>query len=257
MENLVRVVWRQVRVNTNWKFSADNFNESYHLPAVHPQMSEYIDEDYRTHMFEMYPSGHNRVVEQGKPSLRAKLPNEVEPLWEAQLREWGLDPADFAGRSREARPALIAAKRRLGPERGYTYFDRLSDEELVDAFHHTLFPNVTLTGDPNGVHFFRTEPDPKDPEWCTFDYWFLAPRVEGRNELFTVAGLTPFESAQLTLLEYGVDEVGDFVDQDLSVAVAQQNGFHSRGYGDAYLNGQEDRVRRFHEVLNDYLEGRR
>ncbi|MFA7585492.1 MAG: aromatic ring-hydroxylating dioxygenase subunit alpha, partial [Novosphingobium sp.] len=37
-EKMVRVLWRTIRVNTNWKFSPDNFNESYHLPAVHPQM---------------------------------------------------------------------------------------------------------------------------------------------------------------------------------------------------------------------------
>jgi hypothetical protein len=48
-----------------------------------------------------------------------------------------------------------------------------------------------------------------------------------------------------------------FLIQDLGVAVGQQNGFHSRGYTDAFLSGQESRVRRFHEVLNDYIEGRR
>jgi hypothetical protein len=31
----------------------------------------------------------------------------------------------------------------------------------------------------------------------------------------------------------------------------------SRGYRDAHLAAQETRVRFFHEVLNDYLEGRR
>jgi hypothetical protein len=32
---------------------------------------------------------------------------------------------------------------------------------------------------------------------------------------------------------------------------------HSRGYSDAFLTEQETRARFFHEVLNDYLEGRR
>jgi hypothetical protein len=73
----------------------------------------------------------------------------------------------------------------------------------------------------------------------------------------TVAGMRPLEEAQVEELTYGADPVGDFIDEDLSVAVQQQRGLHSRGYRDALLSEQEARVRRFHEVLNDYLDGRR
>ena len=41
------------------------------------------------------------------------------------------------------------------------------------------------------------------------------------------------------------------------LAEGQQRGMHSLGYKDCYLSAQESRVRFFHEVLNDYLEGRR
>jgi phenylpropionate dioxygenase-like ring-hydroxylating dioxygenase large terminal subunit len=261
MHELTRVVWLTVRVNTNWKFSPDNFNESYHLPSVHPQMRQMIDEDYRNTVFDMFANGHNRMIEQGQPSLRADHPNQVEPVWEMLLRQWDLDPAEFAGRSRDGRRALQQQMRTLGTQRGYHYFDYLQDDELTDYFHHTIFPNVTITGTTDGVHFFRTEPDRHDPEWCTFDYWFLAPHVDGRTEVPTVYGMRPFAEAAHEFRTYGDSSgghhLGDFIDQDLSVAVAQQEGFHSRGYRDPYLSGQEGRVRRFHEVLNDYLAGRR
>jgi phenylpropionate dioxygenase-like ring-hydroxylating dioxygenase large terminal subunit len=260
MEDLTRVLWLTVRVNTNWKFSPDNFNEGYHLPTVHPQMREMID-DCKNTLFDMFSNGHNRMIEQGQPSLRAQHPNEVEPVWEMMLQEWGLDPAAFEGRARDGRAALQGAKREMGGERGYHHFDPLLDDELTDYFHHTLFPNVTMTGTPDGVHLFRTEPDPFDPEWSTFDYWYLAPKVEGQNEVATVYGMRPLEEAEHEVTNYGDSagghHLGDFIDQDLSVAVVQQQGFHSLGYEDAYLSGQESRVRRFHEVLNDYLEGRR
>ena len=56
----------------------------------------------------------------------------------------------------------------------------------------------------------------------------------------------------------GVKEIeGQIVYQDMMIAEAQQRGLHSRGYQDSYLSSQESRVRFFHEVLNDYLEGRR
>lgn len=260
-DKMVRVVWRTVRVNTNWKFSPDNFNESYHLPTVHPQMTSMIDEDYKNTIFEMYPNGHNRMIEQGQPSMRSMHPNEVEPVWEMMLREWDLDPATFKGRARDGRLALQAQKRRLAAERNCHHFDTLLDDELTDYFHHTLFPNVTLTGTPDGLHFFRTEPDRFDPEWCTFDYWYMARPIPGRTEVPTLYGIRPYEEAEHEQVVYGETSsnhhLGDFLDQDLSVAVTQQRGFRSRAYADAYLSGQESRIRRFHEVLNDYLEGRR
>ncbi|MFS0735924.1 aromatic ring-hydroxylating dioxygenase subunit alpha [Sphingomonas sp. 1P06PA] len=261
LDEMVRVVWRTVTVNTNWKFSPDNFNESYHLPTVHPQMRQMIDEDYKNTRFDMFPNGHNRMIEQGQPSMRADFPNMVEPVWEMMLSDWGLDPKAYEGRARDGRLALQAAKRAQGGARGCTYFDAMLDDELTDYFHHTLFPNVTITGTPDGVHFFRTEPLASDPEWCTFDYWYMVPRIEGQDEVATVYGMRPYEEAEHECSTYGDSSgghhLGDFIDQDLSVAVAQQMGFHSRGYEDPYLSGQESRVRRFHEVLNDYLEGRR
>lgn len=102
--------------------------------------------------------------------------------------------------------------------------------------------NVTLTGTFEGVNFFRTEPHPTDPEKCTFKYWFLAPLVEGMDKIATICGERPMEEAEFEEIPYGS---------------SQQAGFHSRGYSDAILSGQESRVRRFHEVLNDYIEGRR
>ena len=261
MDDLVRVVWKTVKVNTNWKFSPDNFNESYHLPTVHPQMRQMIDEDYKNTLFDMFPNGHNRMIEQGQPSMRADFPNMVEPVWEMMLSDWGIDPKAYEGRAREGRLALQAAKRDQGAARGCDYFDSLLDDELTDYFHHTLFPNVTITGTPDGVHFFRTEPVRNEPEWCTFDYWYLVPRIRGQSEVATVYGMRPYEEAAHEASNYGDasggHHLGDFIDQDLSVAVAQQEGFRSRGYSDSYLSGQESRVRRFHEVLNDYLEGRR
>jgi phenylpropionate dioxygenase-like ring-hydroxylating dioxygenase large terminal subunit len=259
LESMTRVVWRKVTVDTNWKFASDNFNESYHLPTVHPQMRQMIDEDYASTVFEMYPNGHNRMIELGRPSLRAQTPNEVEPTWDFILRSWDVDPADFAGRAREAREALQKAKRALGKAKGHDYVERLADDELTDYFHHTVFPNVTITATPegNGVHIFRTEPHPTEPGKCTFEYWALAPRLSGADTVMTVAGPRPLREASCEHLTFGVDNVGDFVDQDLSVAVWQQKGLQSRGYRDAYLSEQETRVRRFHEVLNDYLAGRR
>jgi hypothetical protein len=75
-------------------------------------------------------------------------------------------------------------------------------------------------------------------------------------------GPRPVEEAEFQHKSFdqgrGVPEIqGQIVYQDMMISEGQQAGMHSRGYKDAYLAAQEARVRFFHEVLNDYLEGRR
>ena len=57
----IRVLRRTFAVDANWKFASDNFNESYHLPTVHPELGTTTDEDYRNTIFEAYSTGHNRI----------------------------------------------------------------------------------------------------------------------------------------------------------------------------------------------------
>ncbi|AZI35691.1 putative iron-sulfur protein [Caenibius tardaugens NBRC 16725] len=261
LENWTRVVWRRLRVNTNWKFASDNFNEAYHIPAVHPQFEPMIDDHYSTTVFEMYPNGHNRMIEKLQPSSRYPDAQQVKPLWAEVLSEWDLDPADFEGRAQDGRVALQEARRRLGPERGYHYFADLTDDELTDQIHHTVFPNLTLTGTGEGLHVFRTEPDADDPNWSTFDYWYLAAPVEGQAEVGTLYGMRPYREAEFEDADFSDYKTtiaqGDFLEQDLSLAVTQQQGLRSMAFEGAHLSRQETRVARFHEVINDYLEGRR
>jgi len=261
LASYTRVLWLTLRVNTNWKFASDNFNEAYHIPAVHPQFQPMIDDHYSTTVFEMYPNGHNRMIEKLQPSSRYDSSVDVMPLWADILKQWDLDPAEFAGRAQAARLALQQARRKLGPARGAHYMAKLSDDELTDQFHHTCFPNLTLTGTPEGLHVFRTEPDADDPNWSTFDYWYLVPETEGATEVATAYGLRPYAEAEHESEvfggEGGVIDQGDFLSQDLSLAVTQQQGLRSMGFQQAYLAQQETRVSRFHEVINDYLEGRR
>ncbi|MFV0278950.1 MAG: RHO alpha subunit C-terminal catalytic domain-containing protein, partial [Parahaliea sp.] len=226
-----------------------------------PQFMPMIDDHYATTVFEMYPNGHNRMIEKLQPSSRLPVETEIQPLWKEVLEAWDIDPADFAGRAQEARLALQEARRRLGPERGFHYFEKFTPDELTDQMHHTCFPNLTLTGTPEGLHVFRTEPDAEDPNWSTFDYWYLTPRVEGAREVATLYGMRPYEEAEhefgnFAEYEAALDQ-GDFLSQDLSLAETQQSGLRSMAFEGSYLAGQETRVARFHEVLNDYLEGRR
>ena len=218
MDTAVRVFWMKVDLNTNWKFATDNFSESYHTRTAHPQVPPWIDQD-------SYPD------------------------YETKAMQGWLD--------------LKAAKRRLWKDRGYVHYEHMSDEEITDSPHTVMFPNVTISFLPDNLIFFRTEPHPTDPNKCTFDLWCMAFPVAGQTVVESImAGPQPLREAEMEHRAFdngrGVPEIeGQIVYQDMMLAEGQQRGMHSRGYDDAYLSGQETRVRFFHEVLNDYLEGRR
>jgi phenylpropionate dioxygenase-like ring-hydroxylating dioxygenase large terminal subunit len=266
MDTAVRVFWGRYHLNTNWKFATDNFVESYHTRTAHPQVPPWIDQDVDSARHEMFPGGHGRTVQPMRPSLTDRLPPGEDHPFDAILRQWDIDPDSYPSYEAKAMQGwrdLKAQKRKLWKERGYVHYAHMNDEELTDSPHTVLFPNVTLSFLPDNLIFFRTEPHPDDPNKCTFDLWCLAFPVAGQAEVHSVmAGMRPMREAELVEAEFGdgantPDIEGSIVWQDMMLAEGQQRGVRSRGYRDAHLAAQETRVRFFHEVLNDYLEGRR
>ena len=264
-ERLVRTTWLKVELETNWKFAPDNFSESYHTRTAHPQVPPYIDQDYWTARHEMFHAGHGRIVQLGRPSLR-DIPAEGEPQpFDDILREWEIDPdsyPDFETKAVQGWEDLKKQKRKLWREKGYLHYEHMTDEEIVDSPHNCLFPNVTISFIPDGMILFRTEPHPDDPNKCTFDMWAMMFPVHGQAEIKNISSTAGFEEAELDYRVFdggrGMPEMaGQIFFQDMMLAEGQQRGMRSMAYEDAYLAGQETRVRRFHEVLNDYIEGRR
>ncbi len=266
MDTAVRVVWMKIHLNTNWKFATDNFSESYHTRTAHPQVPPWIDQDVDSARHEMFPGGHGRTVQPMRPSLTDRLPDGVPHPYDAVLRQWDIDPESYPSFEAKAMQGwldLKAAKKRLWKERGYLHYENMNDEEITDSPHTVMFPNVTLSYLPDQLLLFRTEPHPEDPNKCTFDLWCMVYPVEGQTVVESVmAGPQPMREAELDVRDFdngeGVREIeGQIVYQDMMLAEGQQRGMKSRGYKDSYLADQETRVRFFHEVLNDYLEGRR
>lgn len=245
----------------NWKVVLDNFNESYHLPAVHPESDTSIEENYKWTQFDLSEEGHNRMImKAGVPSnsLKSKnVPLLREPLI-STLKAWGLDPADFEGREYETREAIQKAKRERGKEKGYTHYENLRDDQLTDAYHYTIFPNFAVTAWADGFHFLRAIPHPTDPTKCVFDNWWYASQPAGETApVFTAGGPVDRDAeVDLDVFDYGEKSLGFAIDQDMGVTAGQQLGFRSRGFNGVYLSGQERRIRRYHEIIDDYIEGR-
>ena len=258
MEGWVRVLYLTTEAPCNWKVIRDNFNESYHLPTLHPELASFINDGLPDTMIEMYPDGHNRMIMKGaQPSKRSHLAEQVEAPLAELLTFWGLDPAAFEHRAGAARLAIQQQKRKLGSARGHKHFESLSDSQLTDYYHITLFPNVTFTMGPDGFQVLRSEPHPTDPEKCIFDHWYYVPVIAGETTAVTPCGVVPVEAVERDRFAYGSKSLGFVADQDLGIAAGQQQGLHSRGYTGGLLTRQENRIQRFHELLNDVLEGRK
>ncbi|WP_221796699.1 aromatic ring-hydroxylating oxygenase subunit alpha [Aquisediminimonas sediminicola] len=257
--NWVRVMNLSADANFNWKIIRDNFNESYHLPTIHPELATFINDGLPDTLFEMYETGHNSMWMKGHQATtrnEALQTGEVPSPLDDIARAWGVDPAPFKGHTGDIRQAIIEAKRRLGPGRGYKNYVDMSDQQLVDYFHCTFFPNLTLTMSPEQCQILRTEPHPTDPEKCVFQHWILVPPVEGMKEVDSPIGKLPLAWAENRHSVYGDGQSLGFVaDQDLSIGTSQQQGLNSRGFKGCMLTYQEKRIQRFHELLDDYVHG--
>ena len=259
LDNWVRVLNVSADCDFNWKIIRDNFNESYHLPTIHPELSTFINDGLPDTLFEMYDSGHNAMWMKGhQATTRADhVSGEVPAPLDEIAAAWGIDPAAYLGRTHDIREAVIAAKRKQGAERGYKNYDQMTDQQLVDYFHCTLFPNLTLTMSPEQCQILRTEPHPTDPEKCVFQHWVLVPPVAGMAEVMTPVGMVPLVHAEHSHSRYGDGvSLGYVADQDLSIGTSQQQGLNSRGFKGCILSNQEKRVQRFHELLDDMVHAR-
>ena len=143
----------------------------------------------------------------------------------------------------------------MGPGKGFSHYGNVPDQQFTDAFHYTLFPNFAVSLWSDGFHFLRARPHRSDPEQCLFDnWWYCSPAA---LESGVERGMGAGEEVERTLLDYEKDSIGPAIEDDVRVFITQQRGFRSRGFKGVYLAKQEERIRRYHELIDDYMEGRR
>jgi len=166
MEDMYRTNWVTLECPFNWKCVQDNFNESYHLPFVHPQTKYVMEQSYRYCQFDLYePYGHCRMLMPGdRPtmSLRGETETVLQGLHK-ELEFWDLDPEDFRDNPHGIREALQKHKRKYGALKGFDY-SMFNDDQLTDHYHYTVFPNVSFSLKPDGCIWLRANPHPTDPE---------------------------------------------------------------------------------------------
>ena len=294
-KNQIRAQWVRVELDVNWKFFCDNFNESYHTRFVHPQVPSVIDQDHFTSRYEMFPKGHARIIQMGRPSLRDRVAEGEDHPFKGILEDWGVDTSkykDYETLSEQGWMDLKKAKRENYKEKGYYHYENLSDEELTESPFQFIFPNIAMGVQADGCILLNWFPHPTDPEKCYFDLWDMGYPIGGsakgigktgrdnnqefnstsagigetgrtsNQEYFSRTKVNPIilQEVELDFRDYdngkGVEDLWDHVVyQDWQLTDGLRRGVRSRGYQEPYLASQETRVRFFHEKLHDYLNG--
>jgi len=236
-----------LEVDCNWKTSVDAFNEAYHVQATHPGLLQYSDDVnvqidcYERHSRFLYPL----AVVSPRLANRGEI---TQPIRDLFLRGAGIDPDAFEGDAAEVRPAIARAMREVrGPELGVDYSE-LSDAQLVDDYHYTIFPNVTFNIHALNTWVFRHRPHPDDPNKMLFDFINLlrAPNADIPRPPHERHPVADYSLAAAT-------PGGDVLDEDMWNLPRIQAGLRSRGFSGLFLGAQELRIRHFHHTLMQYL----
>jgi len=239
-----------LEIGCNWKTSLDAFNEAYHIAGTHPDTLP-VNDDVNVPI-DCYER-HSRMLLKlavASPRLdRRGEPNEM--IRESFLRTAGIDPDTFAGGPEDVRPAIARAVREVqGPALGAD-FSELHDEQLVDDFHYTIFPNATLNVFGRNAWLFRHRPHPRDPERMYFDFFNLVRAPAAQLPRAAHEAFVARDDLVLSPLGGG----GELLAQDTFNLPRIQAGMRSRAFRGLHLGDREIRIRHFHHTLDRYLEG--
>lgn len=236
--------WKTIEWDCNWKTSVDAFNETYHVQAIHPELLSWLDDwNVQIDCFGI----HNRyLVPFTTPSPR--FPDQEALSGEMQFFAGlaGVDPADYQGRPRDLRLAIQAAKRARQADSLYPYA-RLNDDQLSDDYHYMIFPNATMNVYAESMLLFVSRPHPSDPNKMLFDLMNFA----------HLPADAAWQAPEHRVYRHGQISLGLVLDQDAVNLPRVQQGMNSRAYEGLIIGTQELRIRHFHHILGEYVDGLR
>jgi phenylpropionate dioxygenase-like ring-hydroxylating dioxygenase large terminal subunit len=225
----------------NWKASVDAFNEYYHTPCIHPELS-YLHDDVDVQI-DLYDRHSRYLIPFQRPAPRVGELEDVPDIMAADMVALGMDPADFRGRVEDVRRAFQVQKRETSEALGYDY-SRLSDDQLSDDYHYFIFPNITMNIFADRLMMFRQRPHETDPNRMYYDLSIMRrlPKGEARPP-----------APDHEHIRHGERSLGLVLDQDSVNLPHIQKGMHSSAYKGLWISHIERRIRHMHQTLMNYI----
>src|SRR5262249_51804490 len=141
-------------------------NESYHLPMLHPELSEVIS---ACGVKCVLRGDHSTIsIAIGQPAGDVAPDERVSEPLRALLARLDVDSFPADGRIGDVRPAIARAFRERAARQGIELSLR-SDDELARKEQIHIFPNVQMNFLPLSLELYRHRPHPTDPSRCWFD----------------------------------------------------------------------------------------
>ena len=245
-------------VACNWKVVLEQFIESYHVVATHPEGLPFLSD--ANAQYDVWP-GQDHVsrmhVLHSIPS-----PHVAGQYSEQDVMDVVTAKSDKAGASgqrlivpegQSARAMLAAARREMIGKAGVDC-SALTDAEMLDTIHYLIFPNIVVWTAFGSPMFYRFRPNGNDHESTITEILFMSPCNPNETRLEPAARIDLGTQGQWSDAP-ALGQMGWIFDQDTDNSPRIQAGMKASGKGAVTLaNYQESRIRHFHQTLDKYLE---
>jgi phenylpropionate dioxygenase-like ring-hydroxylating dioxygenase large terminal subunit len=239
----------------NWKTALDAFIEFYHADDVHPEaipVSEMLECQY-----DLYKNGLSRmIIPIGYVTTRFEDRDTVNEALKMFVAIYGGNPDDYKHlKGYEWKKAMTDTKRKWAKKHHYDFFDNLTDDQVVDDWNYSPFPNMTINVFADSVLIQTFRPHATDPRKSYYNAITLClpvsddtTRVLDLNSFgpdsFGPAGWRGEERpARFTPKE--LSEFGYLLAQDVRRIPEVQKGLESTAFEGARLSESEIRIRHY------------
>ncbi len=263
-----------VRFPCNWKVAPEAFEEGYHVAATHPQLLEYIGDDYTrayahgkhgmfTYPYERAPFGQPspRLNKPGRDlregvighfdQLTRQLPVVLYTLRDGAAARRLMTEASASDPFPVVMGKTLQFQREAAEAEGASWPNLTPEQMAAAGADWLIFPNLVTLPYPDGVIVYRARPDGDNPDSCLFDVWGLqryAPGAEPAINRVELLGQDDWK---------GIGSVSIILEQDFTNMEQVQRGMKSKGFPGNRLNPiQELAIANKHKVLREYIFGK-
>lgn len=257
---------RDSSLECNWKAVIDGFQESYHIPGLHPQMgvvfepdpaksrSNFIGDHHLTVApFEVKAQGF--TAEQAVEGIRSRLPAtyhgaaQVMPFFEARVAAYRNKDGKLELPAGVTAYTLLQQATREHLASTGMPVSGLSDEQMTDHYGWLLFPNLFISAKAGEATCIAPVPHPDgDPNKCVWTVTRLAWLPPEQRE-----------AARTKLVE--IKERGEYkyfevLQQDYDGFFRQHKGLRNTRLKYLTLAQEEGLIAKFHSEVDKYVEGK-
>ncbi len=250
--------------DANWKTAFDAFVEFYHADDVHPEIVPVMET--LECQYDLYKNGVSRMIlPMGYVTGRYEDRETVNEALQGFVSVFGGDPKQYGHlKGYEYKQALIDSKRKWGEKHGYHFWNRLSDDQIVDDWNYSTM-NMTLNVFADSLMIQNFHPHPTDPRKSHYNVITLAlpvsddtTRVQDLNSFGPDAFSEPGwkgEERPARFMPTSISEFGYVLAQDARRIPKVQQGMESDAFKGARLSESECRIRHYLAEI-DRLIGR-